>query len=447
MSNSIDPENDLPPQSPVEPGEDRGAHPEPDAHSLNPLEEAFREETVREQTGPVISLSPLSYVAPLPDLELQPDLAPQPDLAAEPDLALQTDVPLEDQPMFQSWSQPEFHRPVRIPHMGHVAILAVFAFFGLMGATLGIRWGLKAHLYGVTTMAQAITDIHFTLGSEVILYLLTFAACLIFFPMIWQKGFFAGIQWNGATALHLRQRLFITAAVCFALALINGLLLPGPSDAPIDKIFRAPGAAWLLFAFGVTFAPFFEEMVFRGFLLPALCTACDWTDETLFSGSSQPSGSTARSMGSAIAMTVVCAAIVGTPIGLIYAISIRSVVLFLVTLPIAPVLFLWLFAVRKPAADFSFRPLDETDQPRWSIPAMVIASIFTSVPFAGMHAAQTGYSLGPFILLIGVSLALCWARLSTRSLAASVMVHASYNFLLFFLMAIGTEGFKHLDKM
>jgi len=27
------------------------------------------------------------------------------------------------------------------------------------------------------------------------------------------------------------------------------------------------------------------------------------------------------------------------------------------------------------------------------------------------------------------------------------MVHASYKFLLFFLMAIGTEGFKHLDKM
>ena len=197
--------------------------------------------------------------------------------------------------------------------------------------------------------------------------------------MIWHKGFFAGIQWNGRTALRLRQRLFITAAICFALALINGLLLPGPADAPIDKIFRAPGAAWLLFAFGVTFAPFFEEMVFRGFLLPALCTACDWVHEKTS----------------------------GVPV----------------------------------------RPLDETDQPRWSIPAMVVASILTSLPFAGMHAAQTGYSLGPFILLIGVSLALCWARLSTRSLAASVMVHASYNFLLFFLMAIGTGGFKHLDKM
>jgi len=42
---------------------------------------------------------------------------------------------------------------------------------------------------------------------------------------------------------------------------------------------------------------------------------------------------------------------------------------------------------------------------------------------------------------------LCWARLSARSLAASVLVHASYNFLLFSLMVIGTGGFKHLEKM
>jgi hypothetical protein len=34
-----------------------------------------------------------------------------------------------------------------------------------------------------------------------------------------------------------------------------------------------------------------------------------------------------------------------------------------------------------------------------------------------------------------------------RSLAASVLVHASYNFLLFSLMLLGTSGFQHLDKM
>jgi len=55
--------------------------------------------------------------------------------------------------------------------------------------------------------------------------------------------------------------------------------MPGPENTPIDKLFRIPGAAWLLFAFGITFAPFFEEIVFRGFLLPAFCTAWDWAIE------------------------------------------------------------------------------------------------------------------------------------------------------------------------
>ena len=77
----------------------------------------------------------------------------------------------------------------------------------------------------------------------------------------------------------------------------------------------------------------------------------------------------------------------------------------------------------------------------------VAASILTSVPFALMHAEQTGYAIGPFLLLVFVSLVLCWARLSTRSLAASVLVHSSYNLLLFVLMLAASGGFRHLEKM
>ncbi|HEX4756427.1 MAG TPA: type II CAAX endopeptidase family protein [Terracidiphilus sp.] len=293
-----------------------------------------------------------------------------------PDSSHTQHPPAPERPMFESWYQPP---QVRIPHLGHLAILGVFAIFGMVGALVPFWVGLRFHWFGVTSLKAAATDIHYTLGSEAVLYLVMLGACMLFFPMIWNKGFFAGIQWNGATALRLRQQLFLTAAVCFALALVNGLLLPGPKDAPIDKIFRTPGAAWLLFGFGVTIAPFAEELIFRGFLLPALCTACDWINEKTK----------------------------GVPV----------------------------------------RPLDENGQPQWSLGAMVIGSVATSVPFAAMHAAQTGYAFGPFILLVGVSLALCWARLSTRSLASSVLVHASYNFLLFALMMLGTGGFRHLDKM
>lgn len=284
-----------------------------------------------------------------------------------------------DQPLFQSFTQPEIYPPIRIPHLGHVTILLVFAICGLLGASLLIRSALHFQLFGVSSLQNAITDIHYTLGSEVILYLLMLLCSLIFFPMIWHKSLFVGVQWNGGIALQLRKKLFVIALICCGLALVNGLLLPSPKDAPIDKIFRTPGAAWLLFAFGVTFAPFFEEFVFRGFLLPSLCTACDWTYEKITGA--------------------------------------------------------------------SMRPLDANGQPQWSLNSMVIASILTSLPFAAMHGAQTGYSWGPFVLLVGVSLVLCWARLSTRSLAASVFVHASYNFLLFSLMMLGTGGFRHLDKM
>jgi membrane protease YdiL (CAAX protease family) len=102
----------------------------------------------------------------------------------------------------------------------------------------------------------------------------------------------------------------------------------------------------------------------------------------------------------------------------------------------------------RPSAAKERSPLvDEDGQPLWSMPAMVVAAIFTSLPFALLHGEQTGYSLGPFVQIFAVSLILCAVRLKTRSLAASTLVHACYNFLIFSIMMLGTGGFRHLDKM
>ncbi len=250
---------------------------------------------------------------------------------------------------------------------------------GLLATGLIVELALHEHLYGISTTQKAVGDIHYLLGSEAVLYILAFGISLFVFPLFWHKSLLAGLQWNGGTALRVRRRLFHAAAVCCFIAIINGLLMPGPTNTPIEKVFHVPGAPWLLFAFGVTFAPFFEETFFRGFLLPALCTAYDWIVET---------------------------------------------------------------TTRKPAP-----PLGPNDHPQWSLAAMIVGSILTSIPFAWMHAQQTGYAIGPFLLLVGVSLVLCAVRLYTRSLAASVMVHACYNFFLFSLMLIASGGFRHLDKM
>jgi membrane protease YdiL (CAAX protease family) len=281
--------------------------------------------------------------------------------------------------LFQSFTQPAIVPPVRIPHLGHLAILVALTSVGLLCSTVLVLAGLHLHLFGVTTLDQAKTDVHYTLGSTVALYLATFTAALFVLPRVWHKGFFAGIQWNGPTALRLRWRLCGIAGFCFLLAMLDEILLPSPSNAPIEEMFRSPGAAWMMFAFGVTLAPFFEEIAFRGFLLPALATAWDWAIER---------------------------------------------------------------ATGKPP-----RPLDEHGHPQWSIFAMILASILTSLPFALMHADQQGHALGPFLLLIAISLVLCAVRLRTGSVAASVVVHASYNFLLFAFMFLGSGGFRHLDKM
>ncbi len=98
------------------------------------------------------------------------------------------------------------------------------------------------------------------LGSEAVLYLITLALSIPLFPLLWNKSFFTGIHWRGETALQLGWRVPAIAAGCFVLAGLDQWLLPGPEHAPIEEIFRSPGAAWLMFAFGVTFAPFFEEM-------------------------------------------------------------------------------------------------------------------------------------------------------------------------------------------
>ena len=284
-----------------------------------------------------------------------------------------------DQALFAHYTRPEVARPVRIPNFGHLCLLLLLLGIGWLGAGSLLLLALHVHLFGISTLTAAVTDYRYTLGSQAIQYFITLAGCLLVFPLVWRKSFLAGIQWQGSTAMRLRGRLVSAAALCFVAAMLNGMLLPGPKDAPIDRMFRVPGAAWVLFAFGVTLAPFFEELVFRGFLLPALCTAYDWLVERV--------------------------------------------------------------------KEIPPRPLDENGRPQWSLPAMTFASIVTSLPFALMHGEQTSYSLGPFLLLICVSLVLCWVRLSTRSLAASTLVHSCYNFLLFSFMLFGTGGFKHLDNM
>jgi len=322
-------------------------------------------------SSPQIPEPPLVFPAPT-DGEGSPV-----DMAAP--VPLPTNVVPVERPLFSYYEYTAPPRTVRIPNFGHVLIFLLILIGGYLSAGAVVFAGIHAHLFGVATLKQAEEEIHYRLGSQAVWYVITLLGCVIIFPLIWHKGFFNGLEWRAVAAVRYRWRLFSAAVACCVVAIADELLIPGPTNTPIDQTFRMPGAVWLLFGFGVTLAPLIEEIAYRGFLLPALCTAYDWAMERI-TGSLAP------------------------------------------------------------------RP-DDNGRPRWSTSAMLTASVISSIPFALMHGDQTSYALGPFVLLVCVSLALCWVRLATRSLAASVVVHSCYNLLLFALMFLGTEGFRHLDKM
>jgi len=267
----------------------------------------------------------------------------------------------------------------RTPNFGHLAIVVTICTVAGFITMLLTGLALHLHVFGVSTVERASGDIRYALGTQLFFYVLAFSGCLVIFPRLWLMSFFTGLHWNSAVVAQRKRLLLAAVFVCFTAAMLDSALMPQAKNAPIDALFRLPGAPWLLFVFGVTVAPFFEEMAFRGFLLPALATAVDWMYENV---------------------------------------------------------------THRPA-----QFLDAELNPQWSWGAKCVAAILTSIPFAYMHAPQNAGAMGSFVLMIVVSLVLCAVRLTTRSLAASTLVHAVYNLVLFLLMVIGTHGFTKMENL
>jgi len=198
-----------------------------------------------EGSLPPLSMGALSMGAPGPSL-LGTGESPASNSASEPSIITY-----------------EYEPPARIPHLGHLALFVAFLLFGFLCATVLMLGAYFLHLGGVTTQEQIKTNVVYLLGFEAILYIFTIALSIPLFPLLWRKSFFAGVQWRGRTALHWSWLLALIAVGCFGLAMLDEVLLPGPEHAPIEELFRSPGAAWTMFIFGVTLAPFFEEMLFR----------------------------------------------------------------------------------------------------------------------------------------------------------------------------------------
>jgi membrane protease YdiL (CAAX protease family) len=73
--------------------------------------------------------------------------------------------------------------------------------------------------------------------------------------------------------------------------------------------------------------------------------------------------------------------------------------------------------------------------------------MITAGSFAAIHAGQLAYTVQLIAVLFLVGLVITVARAITGSLAASFLVHVGYNTALFLLLYVGTDRFRHLERL
>jgi uncharacterized protein len=111
------------------------------------------------------------------------------------------------------------------------------------------------------------TDPRVLVPAQLAAYFLVFCVLWRMFAHHFGIGLFRALSWNWP----LRWPMFLAGGALLAMTvLLSSHFLPAPPELPIDKMMRTTSDAWLLSIFGVFFAPFAEEVLFRGLLFPAL---------------------------------------------------------------------------------------------------------------------------------------------------------------------------------
>jgi membrane protease YdiL (CAAX protease family) len=265
--------------------------------------------------------------------------------------------------------------PRRIPHIGHTVLFFTVAIIVLLLTSVSVfALAMGFHLLGTETPEQLLREPRLLIPSMAAAYLIAGAIVWAIFTYLWQRTFLGGLHWN-FTAVRRRWIPLLAGGIVLSLVVqFLSNFLPVPKTLPIDDFFRNSADVWMVALFGTFVAPIFEELAFRGFLLPSLASAWDWLQ-----GRREDAG---------------------------------------------------------------------VDQdPHWSVAALVVSCTITSIAFALVHADQLAHAWAPLAVLFAVSLVLCGVRLWTQSLAASTMIHATYNGTIFTILFFVTGGFRHLDKI
>lgn len=285
-----------------------------------------------------------------------------------------------------------------------------------------------------------------------------------------QRPFWQTVGWRWPGGLGWLGFLGAGAFLAVTLGELSRLL-PIPKSLPMDQFFQNAQGAYLMMIFGVAIAPLAEEMLFRGFLYPVL----DRWLQTLFMTPRQVRRGCIWILIIAgwgyvehrlpLAWSVLLAVVVFLAVGaLVAARSLKSgerpstVALLPASTTVAwglaagaisghafgvaTTLLLVLAAV---LGGFSMAPTPEASAAgKWG---RVLAVLVTSVAFAMVHGEQLGQAWGPLLVLFVVGLVLTSTRVVSRSVTPGLLIHVGYNLMLFGVLYIGTDHFRHLERM
>ena len=240
----------------------------------------------------------------------------------------------------------------------------------------------------------------------------------------------------------------------------------------MDKFFQNAQGAYLMMVFGVAIAPLAEEMLFRGFLYPVLDRwlqtlfmtprqvrrGCIWilimagwgyvehrlplawsvllavclslavgarvVFQSLQSGE-RPSGAVSVAGGHGCGL--------GTGVGSDCPIMLSPSLL----------LCFWYWLSCSECSAWR-RARAAAAAGRWG---RLLAVLATSLAFAMVHGEQLGQAWGPLLVLFMVGLVLTITRVVTRSVTPGLLIHVGYNLMLFGVLYVGTDHFRHLERM
>lgn len=127
---------------------------------------------------------------------------------------------------------------------------------------------VKKTIYAQVPIADIAQKPWIVLGPQFVWFALIAGYLLVFSKMRFHQTLWQAIRWNWP-----KQGWPALIGIGIAtLVVLTGLehLLPLPKQSPFDQFFKTPADAYAFAFLAIAFAPFMEELFFRGFLYPVL---------------------------------------------------------------------------------------------------------------------------------------------------------------------------------